>query len=73
MREPSKDVILRAVKAADGVKNLAQACGVSVQAVYKWIENGVTAERAMQIEQVTGGVVTRHELRPDLYPAEQTA
>lgn len=29
----------------------------------------VTAERAKQIEEATGGAVTRHELRPDIFDA----
>ena len=33
----------------------------------------ITAERALQIETATDGHVMRHELRPDLYPAEQAA
>ena len=69
MSETSKQAIRRAVTAAHGVKNLAKACGVSVQAVYKWMENGVTAERAKQIEQAVDGAVGRHEMRPDLYHA----
>jgi DNA-binding transcriptional regulator YdaS (Cro superfamily) len=26
--------------------------------------------RVLQVEAATGGIVTRHELRPDLYPVE---
>lgn len=33
-----------------------------------WKERGVPAKRVLDIERVTGGTVTRHELRPDLYP-----
>jgi DNA-binding transcriptional regulator YdaS (Cro superfamily) len=33
-----------------------------------WKERGVPAKRVLEIERVTGGTVTRHELRPDLYP-----
>lgn len=30
----------------------------------------ITAEMAIKIERATNGEVTRHELRPDLYPDE---
>jgi DNA-binding transcriptional regulator YdaS (Cro superfamily) len=40
---------------------------VSKQGVHVWLQRGVPVERAMQIEQVLGGVITRDELRPDLY------
>jgi DNA-binding transcriptional regulator YdaS (Cro superfamily) len=33
----------------------------------------VTAERAKQIEDATGGLVTRHELRPDIFDAPVAA
>jgi DNA-binding transcriptional regulator YdaS (Cro superfamily) len=33
----------------------------------------VPAERVLSIESATDGAVTRHELRPDLYPTEQPA
>lgn len=33
----------------------------------------VTAERAVQIEEATDGAITRHELRPDLYPKPPAA
>lgn len=43
--------------------------------VWQW-EDGkqrFTAERAIQIEQITGGEVTRHELRPDLFAPQRAA
>jgi len=33
----------------------------------------VPAERVLAIENATDGVISRHELRPDLYPVEQAA
>ena len=44
----------------------------AAQAVQKMCATGrVPAERVLKIEEVTG--VSRHELRPDLYPAESAA
>ena len=46
---------------------LARACGVSQMAVSKWTRHGVPPERALQIEKLTDGAVTRQDLRPDLF------
>ncbi|MBA6150106.1 transcriptional regulator [Pseudomonas putida] len=45
---------------------LAKAVGVSPMAVSHWKVRGVPARHVLHIESVTG--VSRHELRPDLYP-----
>lgn len=51
---------------------LAGLVGVSYQAVRKWESKGrPPAERALQIEQAVRGTVTRHQLRPDIYPPEE--
>jgi len=54
---------------------LAAALGVTQGTVSHWL-NGrarIPAERVLAIETATGGKVTRHELRPDLYPVEPAA
>lgn len=41
------------------------------QAVGGWCRSGrVPAERVLDVERVTNGQVSRHQLRPDLYPLE---
>lgn len=63
--------ILRAVEVAGSQTRLAQLVGCSQQAVAKWIVRGrAPAERVLSIEAATNGAVTRHDLRPDLYPVE---
>ena len=55
-------------------QDIAQRLGITESAVRHWA-NGVRrvpAERVLTIEQVTGGQVTRYELRPDIYPPEAT-
>ena len=49
---------------------VARAVGVSPQAVSEILRRGkrVPAEWCLALEQATGGAVTRHDLRPDLYP-----
>jgi DNA-binding transcriptional regulator YdaS (Cro superfamily) len=51
---------------------VARAVGVSPQAVSEILRRGrrVPAEWCLALETATGGAVTRHDLRPDLYPAE---
>ncbi|SEC00799.1 DNA-binding transcriptional regulator YdaS, prophage-encoded, Cro superfamily [Pseudomonas mohnii] len=61
--------ICRAAKAAGGQSALARLLKVTPQAVQKMCASGrVPAERVLEIEKATG--VSRHELRPDLYPTE---
>lgn len=41
------------------------------QAVGGWCRSGrVPAERVLDVERITNGQVTRHQLRPDLYPLQ---
>lgn len=44
--------------------------GVSQGLVWQWLngETDITAERAKEIVQSTGGEVTPYDLRPDLFP-----
>ncbi|MDT4808392.1 putative antitoxin of bacterial toxin-antitoxin system, YdaS/YdaT [compost metagenome] len=64
----------RAAAAAGGQSALARSLGCTPQAVQRMCATGrVPAERVLQIEAATGGEVTRHELRPDLYPIESAA
>lgn len=54
-----------------GLKPLASAIGVSYQAVQKYEEAGVSAERVLAISTATNWQVTPHQLRPDIYPNPQ--
>lgn len=56
----------RAIEAAGNAALLAEALGISAQAISQWAE--VPPLRVLSVEKVTG--VPRHELRPDLYPVE---
>lgn len=46
--------------------------GVSQGLVWQWLDGRtrITAERAKEIAEKTDGEITRHDLRPDLYPPE---
>jgi DNA-binding transcriptional regulator YdaS (Cro superfamily) len=58
--------VAKAAKAVGGPTKLAKLLKISRPALYQWTR--VPAERVLAIENATSGVVTRHELRPDLYP-----
>jgi len=61
--------ISKAVQVAGGQSALADKLGISTQAVHKMHKTGrVPAERVLEIEKITG--VSRHDLRPDIYPHE---
>lgn len=62
----------KAIKALKGNQSeLARKIGVTPQAVQQWSKSGkVPAERVLDIEAATDGKVTRHDLRPDIYPRE---
>jgi DNA-binding transcriptional regulator YdaS (Cro superfamily) len=61
--------IKKACDVLGGRVNLATALDVTPQAVYLWVTKPgkITAERCVGIERATDGVVTRYELRPDLF------
>lgn len=45
-------------------RQLAKRLGISAQAISQW--RRVPVERVLEVERLTG--VSRHELRPDIYP-----
>ncbi|WP_312800457.1 transcriptional regulator [Pseudomonas sp.] len=67
-----ENAVVRAAKAAGGQSALARILGCTPQNVQRMCATGrVTAERVLQIEAATG--ISRHELRPDLYPLTNAA
>jgi len=69
------DALKRAIEVCDNKRSiLARRLNVSWQTIELWLrgKSCITAERAMSIEYVTGGKVTRRDLRPDLWaPMEE--
>lgn len=79
-----KTAIERACEQAGGQSALAREIGLRPQSVQGWCTNGVCPPgRAVQVEAALrairaragghGALVTRYELRPDLYPVEDSA
>lgn len=60
----------KAARLCKGPSRLARACGVTPQAVAKWLKNKVPGERCLAVEMATHGRVTRYELRPDIFGVE---
>ena len=59
-------IVLKAAERIGGLSELARKLGIKHTAFYRWAE--VPAKRVLKIEKFTG--VSRHDLRPDLYPRE---
>jgi DNA-binding transcriptional regulator YdaS (Cro superfamily) len=54
-----------AIAAAGGPAELARKLGVTVQAISNWRRCPPT--RALAVEHASGGIVKRHQLRPDVF------
>lgn len=89
MKQQSKAALKRAVREAGGPVAMARKCNavrveltteemarardLTYQAVQRWIKQGLPGDRVLEVERAVDKCVTRHELRPDLYPLEVDA
>lgn len=55
-----------AIAAVGGLSGLAEPLGITEQAVSQW--DDVPPLRVLDVERISG--ISRHVLRPDLYPPE---
>ncbi len=63
-------LVVKAIGTFGSEAKLAAAAGVTQPAIHKAKRaKRVSAELAQKIETATGGLVPRHELRPDLWAA----
>ncbi len=69
MSDTSEAALSRAIKEAGGLTKLAASLNVSKQAVAQW--DKVPPLRVLDVERASG--VSRHDLRPDLYPVEEVS
>ena len=60
--------IKAAIDIVGSQKKLGEACGVSQQAVFKWLHNKakVSPEHVNSIVDATKGEIKAHQIRPDL-------
>lgn len=59
---------------AGGVDKLANACDVSVQAVYKWLKKGhPPTGRCESVEKAVGGAISRFDLLPPTFSSNRRA
>lgn len=65
--ESTETPLERAVRLSGGQATFARLLGITAQAVSQWDE--VPPLRVLEVERVSG--VSRHDLRPDLYPLEE--
>ncbi len=50
---------------------LAKELGIQQQAISEWLQKGtIPPHRVLKLEEIVKGAVTRHELRPDIYPRD---
>jgi DNA-binding transcriptional regulator YdaS (Cro superfamily) len=59
----------RALQAVGGSSQLAKQLGINPAAISRWRRYPST--QVISVERATGGMVSRAELRPDLYPPEE--
>lgn len=73
--ESGLDALARAKVLLGSQQALADAVGVKQPSVHHILSEGkrVPAEWCLPVEQATKGKITRHQLRPDLYPVEDAA
>lgn len=73
MHTTGLEALRRAVEILGSQGKAAAAIGVRQQTVSELLKVGkkVPAEWCIPLERATAGEVTRHELRPDLYPIDE--
>jgi len=71
-RSPN-EALQAAVAAVGSQSAMARLIGLSQAAVWRWLDRkqSLPAEHVLTVEAATG--ISRHELRPDLYPRETPA
>lgn len=72
-----RQALQKAVDLAGGQSELARRIGgkVKQQHVHYWLTRmeQISHEHVLACERAVGGQVTRHQLRPDIFPEEQAA
>ncbi len=73
-RKLAQKSLVKAVEIAGGQHGLARICGVKQPHVSWWLHRSadkvLPAEYVLRVEKALKGVISRYELRPDIYPVE---
>jgi len=66
-------IIEKTISLFGSQRAFGEAIGVRQQHVCYWLHKSkkIPPEYVLAIERATNGEVTRHELRPDIYPPEE--
>lgn len=71
MNKKQKKISIMAVKKLIKIfktqKNLATTLGIAQPSIHLWLKKGCPFNRAVQLEELSGGEILRSEFRPDLY------
>ena len=72
LEHDTKSALARAVRAAGSQSAFARLLGTKQSTVWSWLDQAkpLPAEHVLTVERKTG--VSRHDLRPDIYPPEPT-
>jgi len=74
VRGESVKALVDAVEIVGSASELARMIGVSRQQIYRFqheTKRGVSPKFVLPIERATGGIVSRNQLRMDLYPTRR--
>ncbi|MFG1417205.1 YdaS family helix-turn-helix protein [Xanthobacter sp. V0B-10] len=68
-----RHLVVRAVEIAGSQQKLAQAAACSQQQISYLLTRApsISVEMALKLERATGGIISRNELRPDIFGAAE--
>jgi DNA-binding transcriptional regulator YdaS (Cro superfamily) len=69
----SMTALERAIQVAGSQSRFAEMIGTSQQLVSYWMRNGKTLPAEFVLKAEAETAVSRHDLRPDIYPRESEA
>lgn len=61
-----QEAMVLACHHAGGGKQIAEHFKISQTSVYRWCQNGAPEDRCEGIEELTKGLITKEQLRPDI-------
>jgi DNA-binding transcriptional regulator YdaS (Cro superfamily) len=65
--QPSFEALIKVIEALGSQLRLAQALNVTQPSISYWLHHGVPPERLNDVLKACDHIVTKHDLRPDLF------